>query len=244
MSEAIARGACWCGHPTLGPYSGEYLVCKACGTLVSQAPFQPNLYDEKYWTERQTLHHGLPGIEDRARLDLPERCVHWLRRLLSVRLPPAKVLEVGCGHGGYLALLGWAGYDATGTELSSWTCRFAHETFGVRVLSGPVEKQSFSPGFFDVVVLNDVIEHLPDPIATLGHCAGLLAPDGIFAVQTPEYIEHLSYEQLRQSNDLFLRHMERNNDEHLYLFSRRSAGILFSRLGVHAARFFSSGLFL
>jgi 2-polyprenyl-3-methyl-5-hydroxy-6-metoxy-1,4-benzoquinol methylase len=191
----------------------------------------PAHYEKSYWTERQTKHHGLPAIQERARLDLPERCTCWLQRLLSVRLPPAKVLEVGCAHGAYVALLGWAGYEATGTELSPWAAQFAQETFGVKVLAGPVESQPFAAGEFDVVVLNDVIEHLPDPLATLGRCAKLLAPDGFFAIQTPEYIEQLSFAQLRQADHLLLKHMEGNNDEHLFLFSRRSIATLFSRLG-------------
>jgi SAM-dependent methyltransferase len=231
MSDTSTERACWCGHPALEPYSDEYRVCRACGTLVSRAPRTAGLYNQEYWTERQTQHHGLPAIGERARLDLPGRCTHWLARLLAVRLPPARVLEVGCAHGGYVALLGWAGYEATGTELSPWVARFANETFGVTVLAGPIESQPFQPGSFDIIILNDVIEHLADPVATLGHCATLLAKDGLFVIQTPEYIEHLGYEQLRASNDLFLKHMDRNNEEHLYLFSRRSAGIFFSRIG-------------
>jgi 2-polyprenyl-3-methyl-5-hydroxy-6-metoxy-1,4-benzoquinol methylase len=223
--------ACWCGHPGLEPYSEDYRVCRACGTLVSRAPYSPGLYSAEYWGKRQTEHHGLPDLAARARLDLPERCAHWLRRLLSLRLPPARVLEVGCAHGGYVALLGWAGFEAVGTEMSPAVAHFAHETFGVTVLAGPVEQQAFAPGSFDVVILNDVAEHLPDPLATLGHCARLLTGAGFFVIQTPEYREHLSYSDLKASNDLFLKHMDRNNDEHLYLFSRRSAGLLFSRLG-------------
>lgn len=223
--------ACWCGHPGLEPYSQDYRVCRACGTLVSRAPHSAELYNDDYWTKRQTAHHGLPDIRQRARLDLPERCTHWLRRLLSLRLPPARVLEVGCAHGGFVALLGWAGYEAVGTELSPAVARFAQETFGVRVLTGFVEKQTFEAGSFDMIVLNDVIEHLPDPVATLTHCARLLSEDGFFVIQTPEYKEHLAYEDLRATNDLFLKHMDRNNDEHLYLFSRRSVGALFARLG-------------
>jgi SAM-dependent methyltransferase len=231
MSDKPAERACWCGHPQLEPYSDDYRVCRACGTLVSRAPQVEVLYSREYWTERQTGHHGLPDIRERARLDLPERCTHWLRRLLELRLPPGRVLEVGCAHGGYVALLGWAGFEATGTEISPWMSRFAHETFGVRVLTGHVENQDFEEGSFDVIVLNDVIEHLPDPLRTMGHCAKLLAKSGFFVIQTPEYIEHLSYADLRATNDLFLKHMDRNNEEHLYLFSRRSAGVFFSRLG-------------
>ena len=224
MSETKTERACWCGHPKLEPFSEFYRVCRACGTLVSQAPFNAGLYDENYWKSRQTEHHGLPDIVARARLDLPERCPYWLRPLLSLRPSPARVLEVGCAHGGYVALLGWAGYDALGTELSPAVARLAHELFGVLVLAGQVERQDFEAGSFDVIVLNDVIEHLPVPIATMEHCGGLLAKDGLFIVQTPEYKEHLSYDQLVATNDMFLKHMEKKQDEHLFLFSRRSIG--------------------
>jgi hypothetical protein len=73
----------------------------------------------------------------------------------------------------------------------------------------------------------------------MGHCARLLRRDGFFVVQTPEYKEHLTHEDLRKSDDLFLKHMDRNNEEHLYLFSRRSAGEFFSRLGFPRLEFSS-----
>jgi 2-polyprenyl-3-methyl-5-hydroxy-6-metoxy-1,4-benzoquinol methylase len=239
--------ACWCGHPGLEAYSDDYRVCRACGTLVSRAPLPPEaftvtkdqgeLYSRDYWNQRQTDHHGLPDIHRRARLDLPERCTHWLQHLLPLRPPPARVLEVGCAHGGYVALLGWAGYEATGTELSPWVADFGRETFGVNVLAGTVEALPLPEAGFDVVILNDVIEHLPHPVVTLTRCAQLLAPDGFFVIQTPEYREHLSYANLEETKDLFLRHMDRNNDEHLYLYSRRSAAEFFGRLGFPHLKF-------
>lgn len=245
-SAPVKARACWCGHPGLEAYSEDYSVCRACGTLVSLAPLpadaftvrkdEGELYSRDYWLKRQA-ELGLPDIRARARLDLPERCTHWLAHLLPLRPPPARVLEVGCGHGGYVALLGWAGYAATGTEMSPWVVQFARETFGIEARAGPIESQTFAPASFEVVVLNDVIEHLPDPLGTLAACARLLAPGGFFVIQTPEYKEHLSHAQLRESGDLFLRHMDRNNDAHLYLFSRRSIGLLFGRLGFPSLAF-------
>jgi SAM-dependent methyltransferase len=164
MSGVSTERACWCGHPRLEHYSDDYAVCSACGTLVSRAPHSPGVYDTRYWEEMQARHRGLPDIRVRARLDLPERCTHWLRYLLTLRLPPARVLEVGCGHGGYVALLGWAGFEAVGTELSPLAASFAQEAFGAKVLTGLIEDQNFKEGSFDVIVLNDVIEHLPDPV--------------------------------------------------------------------------------
>jgi len=237
VNEHKAERACWCGHPVLETFSEHYRVCHACGTLVSLAVYNSGIYNEDYWLARQTEIHGLPDFRSRARLDLPERCTHWLRHLLAHRLPPGRVLEVGCAHGGYVALMGWAGFDATGTELDAGVAKQAHELFDVNVLAGEVEKQALQPGSFDVVVLNDVLEHLPNPVATMRYCTNLLAKDGFLVVQTPEYKEHLCYADLNTSNDLFLKHMERKQEEHLYLYSRRSVGILFSRLGLPCVAF-------
>jgi len=246
-SSAAHARICWCGHSTLAAYSADYHGCHACGTLVSRAPLPPEaftvqndsgeLYSKDYWHERQTEHHGMPDITRRARLDLPERCTHWLRHLLARRLPPARVLELGCAHGGYVALLGWAGFTATGTEMSPWVVEFSRQTFGIDALAGPIETQPFAPGSFDVIVLNDVLEHLPTPAATLAQCARLLAPDGFFVIQTPDYKEHLTHADLAANQDIFLRHMDGNNDEHLYLYSRRSATEFFTRLGFPALEF-------
>jgi 2-polyprenyl-3-methyl-5-hydroxy-6-metoxy-1,4-benzoquinol methylase len=248
MSDpASAPRACWCGEKQLFAYSDEFHVCKVCGTLVTAADVKPadlavtqdagELYSKDYWLKRQSERYGLPSLDQRARLDLPERCVHWLNLLLKHRAPPAKVLEIGCAHGGYVALMRWAGYEASGTEMSPWIVQFARETFNVPVQAGRIEELNFLPESLDVIVLNDVVEHLPDPAATLGHCAQLLKPDGFFIIQTPEYKEHLSHADLVATKDIFLTHMDGKNEEHLYLFSRRSTQQLWSRLGFSVVGF-------
>lgn len=243
---SISR-ACWCGEKSLFSYSDDFHVCKACGTLVTTAVVKPTdlvvsqdageLYSKDYWLKRQSERYGLPPLDERARLDLPERCAYWLKLLLKRRLPPAKVLEIGCAHGGYVALMRWAGYDASGTEMSPWIVQFAKETFGVPMQAGRIEELACAPQSLDVIILNDVIEHLPDPAATLGHCVKLLKPDGFFVIQTPEYKEHLSYADIVTQKDIFLTHMEGKNEEHLYLFSRRSTQQLWARLGFPVVAF-------
>lgn len=249
MSESLTNSArpCWCGAQALFAYSAEYAVCKVCGTLVTRADVRPadltvtqdqdELYSKDYWLRRQSAQHGLPSLEQRTRTDLPERCVYWLRLLLAHRLPAAKVLEIGCAHGGYIALMRWAGYDASGTEMSPWIVNYAKETFAVPVNSGPIEAQPLAPSSLDVIILNDVIEHLPDPVGTLGHCARLLKPEGFFIIQTPEYKEHLSYADILATKDIFNIHMQGKSDEHLYLFSRRSTQRLFTQLGFPVVAF-------
>jgi 2-polyprenyl-3-methyl-5-hydroxy-6-metoxy-1,4-benzoquinol methylase len=53
------------------------------------------------------------------------------------------------------------------------------------VREGTLEAAGFAAGTFDAVALHHVIEHLPDPLATLQYARELLRPGGILAIATP-----------------------------------------------------------
>jgi SAM-dependent methyltransferase len=232
----------------LHPFSPEYQECRTCGALASCVGLTADevrvgddardFYGQSYWLGHQTHELGLPDIARRARADLPERCMHWLRTLLPYKPPPAAVLEVGCAHGGFVALLRALGYDASGLEVSPWVVEFARRTFDVPMLLGPVEEQRLPARSFDAVVLNDVLEHLPDPVATVRRCADLVKDDGVLVIQTPCFPEGATYEDLCARRDRFLEMMDaRAATEHLHLFSRRSVRRLLGQLGFAGVAF-------
>ena len=229
---------CWCGSTELESFSPDYQRCRTCGTLVLSHPpagditrvtdEEADFYGERYWFSHQE-HLGLPDITRRARLDLPERNLHWLNTLLKYKLPPGAVLELGSAHGSFIALLRWAGFDATGLELSPKIVEFARRTFDIPVLLGPIEDQDIKPGSLDAIVLMDVLEHLPDPVGTMRRCLDLLKPDGVLIVQTPKVSEDAVFEEMVERDDPFLNLLAEPG--HLYLFGEQSVRELFARLG-------------
>src|SRR4051812_45456696 len=166
--------SCWCGQAALEPFSADYGRCAACETLVCTAvpaPADPRVRDEasdfygwEYFHSDQ-VRRGVPPIETRARTDLYDRCVYWLDALTRYRLPPARVLELGCAHGGFVALLRQAGYDAVGLDLSPSIVDLARRTFDVPMLVGPVEDQSLEAGVVGVVGVMGGVEDPPPPPA-------------------------------------------------------------------------------
>ncbi len=248
MTITPTERLCWCGNTDLIPFSPEYGECRACGTLVYLKDMPPeqllvrddetDFYGKKYWLEHQQDAFGYAGIHARTRNDLTERNLHWLKALLKYRLPPAKVLELGCSHGSFVALLRQAGFDACGVEMSPWVVEFGQKTFGVPISVGPVEALDIAPGSLDVIALMDVLEHLPDPVATMTHCLKLLKPDGLLLLQTPQFKEGMNYTALLETKGAFLEQLKA--DEHLYLFSDRSATRLFQQLGAEYIQFESA----
>jgi 2-polyprenyl-3-methyl-5-hydroxy-6-metoxy-1,4-benzoquinol methylase len=241
----MSNRECWCGSTDHHKFSVEYVKCAVCGTLIScvglsddqliVADDESDFYGKKYWLEHQNQDLGFPNIFQRAKKDLTDRNLHWLKTLLRYKAPPSKVLELGCSHGSFVALLRQSGYDASGMEMSPWVVKFAQETFDIPMLVGPVEKIEFEAGTFDVVALMDVLEHLPDPVGTMSHALRLLKPDGILLIQTPQAKDEMTYSDLVETDDPFMEQFK--SDEHLYLFTQSSATALFERLGASFIQF-------
>jgi SAM-dependent methyltransferase len=195
---------------------------------------EDSFYGRRYF-DRLSEQYDQPSLDARARTDLPERCVYWLRTLLKYKAPPAKVLELGSAHGGFVALLRAAGYDATGLDLSPALVDAARRRFGVPILVGPIETQAIDDGSLDVVALMDVLEHLPDPVAAMSRCRDLLSPRGLLIMQTPRYVENRSFEEMTGSNDPFLQQLK--PDQHLLLFSESSLRLFLKQLGFEHVAF-------
>lgn len=236
---------CWCGNAEFLPFSPEYAECFACGTLVclvehSAAELLVNnddtdLYGKRYWLRHQSDVFGYPDVYTRARKDLTERNLHWLKTLLKYRLPPSRVIELGCAHGRFVAIMRQAGYDASGVEMSPWVVEFGKKMFDVPISVGPIEVIDIAQGSLDVIALMDVLEHLPDPVGTMAHCLNLLKTDGLLLIQTPRFKEKVSYPRLVEEQDPFLEQLKA--DEHIYLFNDRSVTRLFQQLGAEYIQF-------
>ena len=75
----------------------------------------------------------------------------------------------------------------SGIELAEDAAAHCRQT-GLRVLSGVADEASLTQlGAMDVIVLLDVIEHLPSPAETLALCARHLNPGGILVITTGDF---------------------------------------------------------
>lgn len=103
-----------------------------------------------------------------------------------VRLPAkAPILEIGCGTGHNLEMLGQFG-RVEATELNDSARKLAAKRLGRKVHSAALPDLSmFKPASFDMVALLDVLEHINDDDAALGAIKALLKPGGALLVTIP-----------------------------------------------------------
>lgn len=106
----------------------------------------------------------------------------------EVDLTAKRFLDFGCGSGEYLTALLAAGVDARGVEYSGRKIgdfRTAHPDLADRVLQTDGGTIDHPDSSFDVVMANEVLEHVPDEARTLGEIRRVLAPGGTFVVFSP-----------------------------------------------------------
>jgi SAM-dependent methyltransferase len=98
-----------------------------------------------------------------------------------------KILDAGCGTGGYLkryALLG----DATGVDPSPDAVRFCHERGFDSVREGGLEHLPFEDGAFDLIAATDVLEHVAAEEQALREMWRVAAPGAVLLLTVPAYM--------------------------------------------------------
>jgi SAM-dependent methyltransferase len=168
----------------------RYLLrrCVRCGRLLLDPKPEPEAlakaYDDEYY-----------GAGARKFLGPIEAALDWFRSARARRVDKLtalpsdgrrrRVLDVGCGDGGFLAALAARGWECHGSELSVVTAQRAAHRTGLDIHAGSLDSAAFPPGSLDAASIWHVLEHLEDPDRVLRDCARWLIPGGLLLIAVP-----------------------------------------------------------
>lgn len=97
-----------------------------------------------------------------------------------------KILEVGSGLGYLTYALAQEGYNITGLDISIDAVEKAEKQFGKHFICEDVYQYAIdNNGKYDVVILTEVIEHVPDPCVFSNILLKLLKSEGNLIISTP-----------------------------------------------------------
>ena len=150
-----------------------------------------------------------PQAEFKPLHDLNPIRLQWIDS--HAQLAGKKVLDIGCGGGILTESMAKLGAQAKGIDLSSKALGVAdlHSLeSGVTVSYEEIAAEALAarePASYDVVTCMEMLEHVPDPAATVAACAQLVKPGGqvffstlnrtpksyLFAVIGAEYIARM-----------------------------------------------------
>lgn len=168
-------------------YPGQFTLmrCPNCGHVFLECGFTPSqlgeLYTNYYPRKSFDIAQYKPDVETGG-------LEAWFNGLNSsaFRSVPKNVcvLDVGCGFGESLGYHTARGCDVYGVEADENIRRVA-DKFGFKVHVGLFDDSIYEAGFFDYVTMDQVIEHVTDPLSTLRGVARILKPGGTAIFSTP-----------------------------------------------------------
>lgn len=167
------------------PGSFPLLHCDKCAHSFLQAAFSPEqigeLYSKYYPRSSFDIANYRPAAQHGG-------FVAWLdgKKSAAFRWVPENVtvLDIGCGFGESLGYYKARGCEAWGVEADENISRVAKE-YGYKVHVGLFDPSIYDVDFFDYITMNQVIEHVTDPVTTLQGVARILKPGGIVVLSTP-----------------------------------------------------------
>jgi len=114
-----------------------------------------------------------------------ERRIAWLSRHIDLR--EKRILDVGCGYGRWTMKFAEFSDEVYGLEPSEEEVSSFRQRNSTRatVTQGVSEAIPYPDAFFDLVFLNEVIEHVADVDRTLNEIRRVLRPGAMLAVLCP-----------------------------------------------------------
>lgn len=170
-------------------FNGRWLggfACAECGIIFLHP--QPTaeelaaMYSKEYFEGDFRCGHAGSYFDKTTRESLADRTL--IAKIKDLK-PTGSFLEIGCAGGAFLHAARQAGYRVAGVEFSEVAANLAREQFQLDVRTGDVRDAHFPSNTFDVVFMGDVLEHLPEPVATCREVYRILAPGGLFVIECP-----------------------------------------------------------
>lgn len=155
------------------------------GFRIFLPPDKLVISDEYAQSDPYTVEENIKSEFHIRRIDLT---VTLIREAVSLIQGTPQILDLGCGQGHLTEKIRQSlnGAQITGLDYSVSAIEYAHEHFPqIDFAVGDAYDSPYSPMFFDVVVCNNLWEHVPDPLFLLSRIKKIIKLGGYLVLSTP-----------------------------------------------------------
>ncbi|MGD8484186.1 MAG: class I SAM-dependent methyltransferase [Thioalkalispiraceae bacterium] len=155
------------------------------GFKVFLPPDKIEACDEYAESDPYTVEQNLDGSFHSRRVELT---VDLIRDAVGSLQDTPRILDLGCGQGHITEKIRQSldRAEITGLDYSVSAIEYAHEHFPeIDFAVGDAYNNPYSPGYFDVVICNNLWEHVPDPLHLLSRIKRTIKPGGYLIISTP-----------------------------------------------------------
>jgi SAM-dependent methyltransferase len=206
--------------------------CPGCRLLCSYPQASPAVLDSYYGHDYYRQVWADPEVVWQENLVAYRTELGLLDRFVPSQAEKRAALDVGCGYGVLVHLLGERGYAAMGCEMGRPAVAYCRSR-GLRVTRAAAPDLPFADGSFQLVVSFHVIEHVLDPAAFIRALVRVLEPGGSIAIVTDhrwtsQYAWERFAARLRGRIPPF-----HTSTDHTYVFAPGHVVTLLSAAGCH-----------
>lgn len=172
-------------------------LCEVTGVVLHRRLPSPEWLFNYYASEWDSATADLPKPAEEILAKRPDK-VNKLLGNYGVDVG-RKILDIGCGYGDQLWYFKQSGREVWGIEPSAHRARQANAMLGGNVVNSEVEGVDFSQVFppdlrFDLIYLNQVLEHLHNPLEVVKSLKDLLNKEGKLLIGVPSlFSEAMSF---------------------------------------------------
>jgi SAM-dependent methyltransferase len=180
---------CYCGNQEFSKNKKlEFGVCSVvqcteCGQLRTYPEPSPEALAIEYSQENEKYSTIYISDEDRSQL--------WgnlnngiLDDIAPFSKNQGRLLDVGCQFGELLFLAKKLGYEADGLEINQGNVEYVRRQ-GFKVYSTILEDAEIPDNHYDTIIVNHVLEHVPNPKTFLDEVRRILRPGGFLFIGVP-----------------------------------------------------------
>ncbi|MFX1592158.1 MAG: class I SAM-dependent methyltransferase, partial [Promethearchaeota archaeon] len=154
-----------------------YIKCLECGLILKKTEIIANQIENKY-DDKKYFKGYLSNYKEFIKI------FNQMLNLIEKYKNPGKILDIGCGLGLFLYLAKKRGWEVSGIEISKFASNFAKNKLKLNVINSD-NLDIFQDNFFDVIVVNHVLEHIKNPLLILRQIEKKLNINGILFIGVP-----------------------------------------------------------
>ena len=220
----------------------NYLLCSRCGTLqlVDSIDNMGQYYRNNYYAyKRKTDERDRSIFGKRLKAWAYLNCVsaekadnsfwtevRWLYPIKGMRLKKnSKILDIGCGSGGWLERLKELGYNRL-YGIDKFAPEFTSKQ--IHFIQGDIDCAE-NVGGYDLITLHHSFEHMEKPLEVLGKIKNLLALDGRVIIRIP-VMGKAAWKQY--GTDWY----QIDAPRHLYIYSEKAIKYMCEKAGLEIYR--------
>lgn len=165
----------------------EIRRCASCSVMFSYPLPSPEALRQCYASEYLDAKGKPAGYFNYVRDIGPARLRDGHDLGASLSFIPGRLLEIGCCTGHFIkGVADTSNWEVQGLEISEEAAEYGRTRLGVDITVGNIEEIELPENHYDIICVNDVLEHLVDPQAALVKMHRALKPDGRIHLVLPD----------------------------------------------------------